>query len=1171
MHLNLESFTNVLLSSNMEQRGNDNQGILGFMIVDIKKEILRGKKLSCSYCKKKGATLGCCNTKCKKIFHYPCGLRAGTLNQFFGEFRSFCVKHRPKQKIDIQATRELASTKEVTCYICYEQVDPHDTINTIWAPCCKKNAWFHRKCVQQLAMSAGYFFKCPLCNDKTTFPKAMLEFGIFIPSQDASWELVPNAFQELLYRHDKCDAPVCLCPKGRNHTSLNAKWELVLCRICGSQGIHMACGQLKWANPVWECTECISILGKSKEIPGSSTTRNLSKNDSESEDVDIDIFVDEDSPIPFKSSSPITTSISQMSTIRQRPGPRTFKLKQLKASREMQVNNNRQASENPNDTFYSPTAGEQNLQSTSSTKICINESKCLLTDKMLHDCKDNFDSSTEYPKLRFDKSADNVITFDTDDDIIEISDCKELDDTFIIIDDDDDETERNDSFQTKNNIIEINRTGMLHESTALRMEKLSEENNLNKIGSNDSFISNLNRTETDSLKKINSRNKIKSGDFERSMKLNQETDVTCADSISNIKIVNVMSLAPQEFENVPSTERKQKITDTDHLTFENNNELLSSNTVLHSLLSQNSIIESNLKRKLDKSILSIPLKKIKRTDTILDENPSQSFLSGRDIEIANISRNDNTSVNNHNLQKLESRVQNCNIDESVLHATGTKYSLKVNKSSNAVCSKSNTFASLTNYKEKNQENTRIANDMNEIDKNMKNCDGDAGTTHIASKNTDITSEEARIDSVEKCVEPSYSRSKKPEMAKKWKTQNDIEFVIPQYRTSNAKSKNSCHQETDEDIECNYSRLIPEYIRLRDLKFRIHNLNNLQMILYDKYLVNINMENAATVTKNTKPDASMKKTTQQNRISPNFRSENILQNISSTCNKDKNKCTFVKEQSENYQDDTKENLDPVTIPCKTITDNLLTNATSITSNSNVSTNSNNQSENENLTQPMSETFEDTIIVQNNEDISLMNNTEGSVATTSYNNRYNDGVNINRNIRNFHSDCMTNSTLEIHGMKIGLRNESVNTSTKLIRRTLFLENHMNHKSMGESDTITEADLKISIELKKIRNFINKNPDLFPKYRTRNNELFFQQADFSKEENDVEECNLSEGVSSMTQESKNLQNFALTSGKNMIAELNNQNNENNLRQQRKYINYSSNGKKCNLLKCTCARIKK
>lgn len=40
--------------------------------------------------------------------------------------------------------------------------------------------------------------------------------------RDASWELVPNAFEELLYRHDQCDASICLCPKGRKYTSFNA-------------------------------------------------------------------------------------------------------------------------------------------------------------------------------------------------------------------------------------------------------------------------------------------------------------------------------------------------------------------------------------------------------------------------------------------------------------------------------------------------------------------------------------------------------------------------------------------------------------------------------------------------------------------------------------------------------------------------------------------------------------------------------------------------------------------------------------------------------------------------------------------------------------------------------------------------------------------------------------
>lgn len=44
--------------------------------------------------------------------------------------------------------KELAISRKVMCYICYDQVNPYSITDTIWAPCCKKNAWFHRKCVQ---------------------------------------------------------------------------------------------------------------------------------------------------------------------------------------------------------------------------------------------------------------------------------------------------------------------------------------------------------------------------------------------------------------------------------------------------------------------------------------------------------------------------------------------------------------------------------------------------------------------------------------------------------------------------------------------------------------------------------------------------------------------------------------------------------------------------------------------------------------------------------------------------------------------------------------------------------------------------------------------------------------------------------------------------------------
>lgn len=50
----------------------------------------------------------------------------------------------------------------------------------------------------------------------------MLNHHVFYLFRDASWELVPNAFQELLHRHNRCDANECFCPKGRTHTGVNA-------------------------------------------------------------------------------------------------------------------------------------------------------------------------------------------------------------------------------------------------------------------------------------------------------------------------------------------------------------------------------------------------------------------------------------------------------------------------------------------------------------------------------------------------------------------------------------------------------------------------------------------------------------------------------------------------------------------------------------------------------------------------------------------------------------------------------------------------------------------------------------------------------------------------------------------------------------------------------------
>jgi hypothetical protein len=35
-------------------------------------ESVRGQKMKCNCCGKKGAALGCCLKRCKKSYHYPC-------------------------------------------------------------------------------------------------------------------------------------------------------------------------------------------------------------------------------------------------------------------------------------------------------------------------------------------------------------------------------------------------------------------------------------------------------------------------------------------------------------------------------------------------------------------------------------------------------------------------------------------------------------------------------------------------------------------------------------------------------------------------------------------------------------------------------------------------------------------------------------------------------------------------------------------------------------------------------------------------------------------------------------------------------------------------------------------------------------------------------------------
>lgn len=263
----------MLFSSDLSQNGkNDNDGFAGFLIKDIKREVIRGKRLKCSYCKKNGSTIGCCVPICKKVFHLNCGQKHKSFHLFYDSFLSYCCVHKSHP---IYPEGELL-TNEYTCSICCETVYLSDRDTTVWTSCCK-NGWFHKPCIQRQANNAGYFFRCPLCNNTEQFQKQMLIHGIYIPQQDAAWELEENAFQDLLFRHEQCDASVCLCPKGRKHHTKTSQWRLILCEDCGSQGRHIGCEDSITPKGSWKCQFCMGITEKMKAKKESECSKNAAE------------------------------------------------------------------------------------------------------------------------------------------------------------------------------------------------------------------------------------------------------------------------------------------------------------------------------------------------------------------------------------------------------------------------------------------------------------------------------------------------------------------------------------------------------------------------------------------------------------------------------------------------------------------------------------------------------------------------------------------------------------------------------------------------------------------------------------------------------------------------------------------------------------------------------
>jgi G2/M phase-specific E3 ubiquitin-protein ligase len=96
-------------------------------------------------------------------------------------YSSYCDFHRPFQNIPSKTIKAISETECPICYRKFNREKERIAFDFLVTPCCTK--LIHRDCIQRHSLNAGYFFKCPICNNTKEFIKEMQTFGIYIPEQ----------------------------------------------------------------------------------------------------------------------------------------------------------------------------------------------------------------------------------------------------------------------------------------------------------------------------------------------------------------------------------------------------------------------------------------------------------------------------------------------------------------------------------------------------------------------------------------------------------------------------------------------------------------------------------------------------------------------------------------------------------------------------------------------------------------------------------------------------------------------------------------------------------------------------------------------------------------------------------------------------------------------------
>nr|XP_012420816.1 PREDICTED: PHD finger protein 11-like [Odobenus rosmarus divergens] len=94
-HENCLLYSSALVESEDHDPHNQDRN---FDVESVKKEIHRGRKLKCSFCSKKGATVGCDLKACSKTYHFFCAKNDQAVlqnDESRGIYKVFCKQHAP--------------------------------------------------------------------------------------------------------------------------------------------------------------------------------------------------------------------------------------------------------------------------------------------------------------------------------------------------------------------------------------------------------------------------------------------------------------------------------------------------------------------------------------------------------------------------------------------------------------------------------------------------------------------------------------------------------------------------------------------------------------------------------------------------------------------------------------------------------------------------------------------------------------------------------------------------------------------------------------------------------------------------------------------------------------------------------------------------------------------